>query len=662
MAGRAAAIVRFLRGQTRTIGRRRLALTFGLLIAALLVSRYAWQTPLIVDAERAMYDLRVFALAPRVDQDDRIVLVTYTDETLAATGRRSPLDRGLLATALTRLDAMGPKSIGIDILIDQPQPEDEALRAALGAMRTPTYVAFANAVTNPDSVKPWQEDFQRAFQSDLGANVASASVRLEADLDNVVRSWPNRPPSDPPILADRMAGPDAPRLDEDNSIAFRMPQTIDRPLFASIPIDLLGTEIGARMVTNAIAGRHVLIGGDINDVDQIDTPMTRLTARPMTGLQVHATLLAQHLDGVRHAAPAGFLLWQMAIVVVTLAAVHGYGDFGVWNIPILIAELVAVAAIPFGMQALGVDTQTVPAFGWLAGWTIAYGAATAAARGVGSEQRLFAQSALGKYLPPEIAKAIIKDPDRLNLTGERREIYALFSDIEGFTTLTHAIEPERTAALLNDYLDTISNVVLAHGGTIDKFVGDSVVAFWGAPFARATDGENAVKAAIAIARAGDTFTKASAEDGVAMGRTRVGVHRGEAIVGNFGGDGRMQYTALGDVMNTAARLEGANKAMGSQVLISAAAAEGLTGFELRPLGRVSVRGRAAPIAVLDAPTAPIPGLAEQVERLIARFDAGDPDALAELTGLAEANVSDWALAKLVHRLKSAGPGGCYALD
>jgi adenylate cyclase len=127
-------------------------------------------------------------------------------------------------------------------------------------------------------------------------------------------------------------------------------------------------------------------------------------------------------------------------------------------------------------------------------------AAAAAARGVGSEQRQFAQSALGRYLPPEIARAIIKDPDRLKLTGERRTIHALFSDIEGFTTLTHAIEPERTAALLNAYLDRISNVVLEHGGTIDKFVGDSVVAFWGAPLSRETDAENAVRAAIAIAR------------------------------------------------------------------------------------------------------------------------------------------------------------------
>ncbi len=662
MARRGNSLVRFLRGHTRTIGLRRAVLTILLLAAALLVSRHAWQIPLIVDAERALYDVRVFALAPRVDQDDRIVLITYTDETLAATGRRSPLDRGLLATALARLDSMQPRSIGIDILIDQPQAEDDALRAVLGAMQTPTYIAFANATTNEDSVKLWQEEFQRNFQAGLGDTVRPASIRLETDGDNVVRSWPSRPLGDPPILADLMAGEEASGLEENNSIAFRIPENPDRPLFASIPIDLLDTDIGARMLTNAIAGRHVLVGADINDVDQFDTPMTRLTARPMTGLQVHATLLAQNLDAARQATLPSHLLWLMAVLVVTSAALRGFGVFGVWNTPILIFGLCAVTATPFALQAAGADTQTVPAFGWIAGWILGSGAVSAAARGVGAEQRKFAQSALGRYLPPEIARAIIKDPDRLKLTGERRVIVALFSDIEGFTTLTHAIEPERTAALLNAYLDRISKVVLEHGGTIDKFVGDSVVAFWGAPLARESDGENAVKAAIAIARAGDDFTRASAEDDVAMGRTRVGVHRGEAIVGNLGGDGRIQYTALGDVMNTAARLEGANKTLGTQVLVSAAAAEGLTGINLRPLGRVQVRGRAEAVFVFDAPAVPVPGEAEMIGALIERFDTGEPDALAELETYAERRASDPALASLVQRLKSAGPGGCYALD
>jgi len=205
-------------------------------------------------------------------------------------------------------------------------------------------------------------------------------------------------------------------------------------------------------------------------------------------------------------------------------------------------------------------------------------------------------------------------------------------------------------------------VVLAHGGTIDKFVGDSVVAFWGAPIPREDDAQQAILAALAIASAGDAFTQERDDGGPRMGRTRVGVHRGEAIVGNFGGDGRIQYTALGDVMNTAARLEGANKAMGTQVLVSADSIEGVRDIGLRPLGRISVRGRPAPLKVFDAGPSISPVDAAEVGQMIDDYDAGHPDALAALRSYADARPADPALAKLVHRLESVGPGGCYALE
>jgi adenylate cyclase len=647
----------------RTLGVRRLVFTTLLLLAALLTARYAWQAPLTADAERALYDLRVWTLAPRVDQDQRIAMVTFTDETLANTGRRSPLDRGLLARALTRIDALGARAIGIDILVDQPQPEDPALLAALSGMRTPTYLAFASATTNPDSVKPWQEDFQRRFQEQARPGARPASVRLETDIDNVIRSWPRHPAGDPGLLSELVAGRTGDEQAGRASIAFRMPRSDARPLFASVPIDLFGSSpAAARLLRSQIEGRYVLIGGDISDVDRIDTPMTRLTGRPTTGLEIHAAMLAQILDAHPRAVLSSILLWALALSVVLMAAALAFGDLGVWAAPILVLEVVVIAALPFGLHAIGFDTQTLPAFGWLAGWSLAYGASIAAARGVGSEQRRFAQSALGRYLPPEIAKAILRDPSKLTLTGERRQIYALFSDIEGFTTLTHAVSPETTATLLNAYLDRISDVVLSHGGTIDKFVGDSVVAIWGAPIARENDGEQAIRAAVAIAAAGDGFTGPRPDGGPGLGRTRVGVHRGQAIVGNFGGDGRIQYTALGDVMNTAARLESANKSMGTQVLLSAEAIEGVTGLVLRPLGCVSVRGRPAPLEVFDTRADLTPDDALAVGRLIQAVSDDVPEAHEALETYARARPHDPALAKLCHRLKFIAPGGCYALD
>ena len=140
MRGAVQPFVRGLRG-LRAAGARRLAVTALLLVAALLLARFSWQLPVTDQAENRLYDLRSFLLAEKTGQDPRIALVVYTDQTLIAARKRSPLDRGLLAEALRNLDTMGAKAIGIDILLDQPQDEDDELVATLRAMRTPVAIA-----------------------------------------------------------------------------------------------------------------------------------------------------------------------------------------------------------------------------------------------------------------------------------------------------------------------------------------------------------------------------------------------------------------------------------------------------------------------------------------------------------------------------------------
>src|SRR3954471_12871671 len=149
-----------LRRSLRQIGPARLLITFAFLAGGLYIARSSWELPLASDAERALYDARFYSeetVAPHVDP--RIILVVYNDDTLASLGKRSPLDRRMLAQALTALDRMQPRAIGIDILIDQQQAEDEELIQAFRAMRTPTYLAFATNATNPDHVELWQEQF-----------------------------------------------------------------------------------------------------------------------------------------------------------------------------------------------------------------------------------------------------------------------------------------------------------------------------------------------------------------------------------------------------------------------------------------------------------------------------------------------------------------------
>ncbi|HET8613138.1 MAG TPA: adenylate/guanylate cyclase domain-containing protein, partial [Sphingomonas sp.] len=447
------------------------------------------------------------------------------------------------------------------------------------------------------------------------------------------------------------------------SIAYRLPRTTDRPVFEELPIDLFDTDAGAEMLRNEVAGRYVLIGGDISDVDRFDTPRTLITGQTTSGLQIHATLLAQRLDGRMPLGIPSSVLWLMAAVVTLCGAAVGASDLGGWRLAGLLAlSMAAIVLLPLGLQYWGVDTQGLPAFGWLIGWTLAYSAAAAVAREFGSEQRRFAQGALGRYLPRDVAASILRDPQQLSLHGERTTIFALFSDLEGFTKLTHAIAPETTAILLNSYLDRLSSIVLAHGGTVDKFVGDAVVAFWGAPIARPDDGDRALAAMIAMVEAGEEFRRNPPAECPPIGRTRVGLHRGEAIVGNFGGEGRIQYTALGDAMNTAARLEGANKKLGTRALVSAEAVAGMTDPPLRPMGRITVRGRSTPLEVFE----PITGVSNDELRrfrdMLDRFESGHAEALEELEKYAEARNEDAALGKLVYNLQKIGPGGCLALD
>ncbi|PWG03989.1 adenylate/guanylate cyclase domain-containing protein [Sphingosinicella humi] len=633
------------------------------LVLGLLFARYSWDIPLAKDAERALYDIRLLETAERMPQDDRIVMVVYTDETLEALAKRSPLDREMLANALLKIDAMNPKSIGIDILIDQPQAEDPILIDAFRRVETPTWLAFASNATSPDYMKLWQEQFLTGFLDRIGPGaVKPASIMLEPDLeDGVIRSWPRQPDSLPPLLATAMAPIHPEFRDYSRSIAFRLPESLDYPVFSKLPIDLFVTDF-ADALRPQIEGRHVLIGGDIQDVDDYETPMSRLDGRLTKGVEVHAHLLAQLLDGKLPAAIPGWALWLVAVAVVVAGGLTSLLEMRSWKLAaVLIGQVIFFVSLPFLVQAGNIDTLGLPAFGWAVGWLFAFAAVGTAARAVGSEQRRFAQSTLGKYLPVDIANQILRDPERLALKGEKRQIYAIFTDMEGFTKLSHAITPEQLSTLLNRYLDLLSDTVLKHGGTIDKFVGDAVVAFWGAPIAREDDADRAINAAVAMYEAGQEFARSGGDDIPPLGKTRVGLHRGEAVVGNFGGEGRIQYTALGDGMNTAARLESANKSLKTTILVSSEARRQSTLDLFRPMGRIVLSGRATPVEVWEPAPQMDTTLRQTLTTLWERFDGGDMSALPELEQLAEAHKEDAALANFVYRIREAGPGGHFVL-
>jgi adenylate cyclase len=648
----------------RRIGPIRAIATVLILVAALLVARFSWDMPAVPVAERALYDLREAYTAPLVEPDKRVVLVVFNDDTLINTRKRSPVDRATLARALRAIDAMGAKGIGIDILVDQEQDEDPELIATLRAMKTPTYLAYASYDTNEDEIEQRQQQFLDQFQNAVRTDkTRPTSIRLEVDADNVVRSWPKALPGLPPLMA-RALAPGRQAFDGyTGSIRFRQPSS-NYDLYTKLPIDVFASGVPIPQLAEQIRGRYVLIGGDIQDFDQFETPLRLANGgKTMIGLEVHATILSQLLDDAPFRQVPDSVLWLAALVAVLLGAGSSLISGGWWRVAIAaVFQAALVGWLPFVLQQKMIDTQGLPVAGWVLGWVLAFIAVGTAARAVGAEERKFAQGALGKYLPRDIANLIIRDPDRLALSGERREIFVIFSDLEGFTELSHAIDPSMVATLLNRYLDLLSEVVLAHGGTIDKFVGDAVVAFWGAPISRPDDGERAARAAYAMWQAGEEFRRSVPEGVPPVGKTRVGLHFGEAIVGNFGGEDRIQYTALGDSMNTASRLESANKKLKTSVIASreAVSRSGLNWW--RPMGRVTLRGRATPVDIFEPQPNFAQGALSHIQTILDRIDDGDVTALVELERLSAARPDDAAFAHLVYRMQSVKSGGSYALD
>jgi adenylate cyclase len=658
------------------IGLVRLLVTLLLLAGALYIARYSWSMPLLGDGERALYDLRFAQAAERTkEQDPDITLVTYSDETLLRLKKRSPLDRATLAKALRAINEMNPKGIAIDILFDQPQDEDEELIAALRAMRVPTFVAFFTSEANQDLMTYDQEQYLREFMARAETDmVRAASVQQDGDkADGVMRRWPERYPGLPPTLSNSLVPERSEMTDYSGAIDYRIPWSDEIPVFSEIPIDtfidlgdlppdVLQQVVSDPLLRGQFENRYILIGGNIIDFDQKETPMTRQTNRSMIGLEVHAHMLRQLID---NHAPSGLpngLLWLAAVLVVVAGGLTGILELR--NLLVifgLVVQLPIIALLPFLLENQDVGTLDLPAAGWGVGWLLAFIGVGIAARAVGSEQRKFAHSALGKYLPADVANEIMRDPDRLNLTGEKKEIYAIFTDLEGFTKLSHAILPEQLSVLLNRYLDVMSDTVLQHGGTIDKFVGDAVVAFWGAPISRPNDAERAVKAAIAMYEAGEAFRAEAGPDLPPIGVTRVGLHKGEAVVGNFGGEKRIQYTALGDGMNTAARLESANKALKTTILVSREAMQDASSDTFRPMGRIVLSGRSTPVEVWE-PRPDMPAeLRAELRTLWERYDGGDAGALADIERVATEHREDAALQNFVFRIREAGPGRAYVL-
>ena len=208
------------------------------------------------------------------------------------------------------------------------------------------------------------------------------------------------------------------------------------------------------------------------------------------------------------------------------------------------------------------------------------------------QQRLF--RAFEKYLSPEMARRVAESKNALQLGGKRVVATAMFTDIQGFTSISETLTPEKVGEMLNDYFSTVMGAIFDNKGTLIKFIGDAVFALWGAPLEDEQHAEHAFLTALAITQAVERF---NATGKYPQLHTRIGIHTGDMHVGNFGSHERFDFTALGDSVNFASRLEGLNKYLGTTILVSETSAKLLRETGLLPLGKFVVAGKSESISL-----------------------------------------------------------------
>jgi class 3 adenylate cyclase len=356
----------------------------------------------------------------------------------------------------------------------------------------------------------------------------------------------------------------------------------------------------------------------------------------MPGVIIHAYGLSTLLDGSKSPYATWRVNFFIALGLALIGAVLGMLNFH------LLPRLVAMAAI---LAAYWASCVYIYAWGGLLFGLLAPGVAMIASFSAmdsltgrdARKQRQFIQGAFSRYVSPKVVEALIEDPSRMSLEGERREMTFLFTDIADFTTMSEKIDSKDLARVLNAYFEGVTAVVLRHDGMLDKFIGDAVFAIFNAPVDLPLHANHAVRCAMEIDEFCEKFRREQNATGIDLGITRIGVHTGTAVIGNFGSSSRFNYTAQGDAVNTAARLEGLNKEFGTHICVSGSTKILCDGIEFRPIGSVVLKGKAQSVEVWEPlhPGAMTPDQLERYREAFSRLHDPSGEALELLEALAE---------------------------
>lgn len=637
-------------------------LAYGLLAGAVAAAAAGWleRTGLAARGDYVLSDWRARLLAEPSPATSRVKLVLVDQASLDWASRNLgwswPWPREAYAAVLNYLKRNGAKTAVWDVLFTEPSaygvPDDEALGAAAGdfgpfvgavflgrqADQAAVWSEFARA--NPLEVEGWEAWL--AARPDRAADLVSpgaafpvpelaskaawlGNVRETPDGDGVFRRTAPFRMFDGRVLpslgvAGWLAG-----IGE-QPVAARMEPRVLTVAGRCIPLDRAGRMIvkfrgpsGTHEAYSAAAviqsELRLLEGGEppIRDggvfreahvVFGFSAPgLKDLRATPMggdyPGPEIYATVLDNLLAGdfLRDAPRAAVWLWVLVLALAAGAAAASARSG--WHSAAAAVILIPLPALA-GLAAWQADI-VMPVAGASAGVVAGLLGGAMVNFVLEGRQKLFLKGAFRHYLSSDVIEQILRDPNSLKLGGEKRELTIFFSDLQGFSTISERLGPEDLTKLLNDYLTDMTDLILEEGGTLDKYEGDAIIAFWNAPLSQPDHAVRAVRAAVRCQRKlAERRAEFEQRTGAVL-KMRIGLNTGAVVVGNMGSRERFDYTVLGDAANLASRLEGANKALGTYLMISESTWALTNGaFPGRELGQLTVVGRKTPVRVFEA--------------------------------------------------------------
>lgn len=319
----------------------------------------------------------------------------------------------------------------------------------------------------------------------------------------------------------------------------------------------------------------------------------------MPGVQAHAQALEQALSGHFLQRP-GWALGLEAIVLMVMGLLLGILGMRANAMTSAMAWLASLAALfgaswwAFVEQGLLVDSATTAI-----GVTVTFTVSSLWHHFASEREHAWIKDAFSRYVSPNRVAHLVEHPEALQLGGERKTCSFIFTDLESFTGLMESRDPSEAVALLNDYLDHMIEIIFAHDGTLDRIVGDALAVVFSAPVTQEDHRARAVRCALALDTFANQYAKEQQARGIAFGKTRIGVHSGEVIVGNFGGSNMYDYRALGDAVNTSARLESVNKHLGTRICISETMLDETPPIAMRPIARLVLKGKKLDLKVYE---------------------------------------------------------------